>query len=207
VNDNNQLLESLIYPHVKEILFREIKSLDTCLELGCGSGQYRLVVPGKYIGSDITAQNYRPELPRRIDIVADAQALPFKDDSFDVVFIVAALYQIPDVEAVMTNVYRILRNEGKFLIFDYNYRTTKRLKNIENDGINKNHVWTPWGLKRKVKETGFQAKIVYLYGQDTRIAWKKWLFRFKFIVRLLMVIPLREGWNIVIGVKTASDGR
>lgn len=64
---NKQLLESLIEPHIKEILLKEVKSSDVCLELGCGSGQYKLIIPGKYIGSDITAQDYKPDLPRRME--------------------------------------------------------------------------------------------------------------------------------------------
>lgn len=205
---NKQLLESLVYPHVKEILLKEVRNSDFCLELGCGPTQYRLITPGKYIGLDITGQNYRPNLPRRVDVIADAQVLPFEENSFDVVFIVAALYQIPNIEAVLMDVHRVLREGAKFLIFDYNYRTTKRLKKMENNGVNRNHVWTPWGLRRAVRWGGFQAEIVYLYGEDVRPRWKRWLLRFRWVKYLLFLgAQLREGWNIVIGVKTASDGR
>jgi len=201
-------LESLIYAHTKEILLKEVKSSDVCLDLGCGPGQYKLIIPGKYIGLDITAQNYRPDLPRRVDVVADAQVLPFKEDCFDVVFIVAAFYQIPNTKAILRDVHRVLRNGGKFLIFDYNYRTTKRLKRTENNGVNRNHVWTSWRLRRKVRKGGFQTEIVYLYGQDARLRWKKWLLRFRLLRWFrFLIAQLREGWNIVIGVKTASNAR
>lgn len=70
---SDKQLESLVYAHIKEILLKEVKSSDVCLDLGCGPGQYKLIIPGKYIGLDITAQNYRPDLPRRADVVADAQ--------------------------------------------------------------------------------------------------------------------------------------
>lgn len=198
-------LESLIQPDVKEILLREVKNSDVCLELGCGPGQYKLIIPGKYIGLDITAQDYKPDLPRRVDVVADAQALPFKENCFDVLFIVAALYQIPDTESVLRDVHRVLRNGGKFLIFDYNYRTTKRLKRITNNGVNRNHVWTPWGLRRKVRKVGFQAQIVELYG-DSRRRWKRWLLRFRAVRYLrLKKAQLREGWNIIIGLNNTPN--
>lgn len=205
---SDKQLESLIYAHIKEILLKEVKSSDVCLELGCGPSQYRLVIPGKYIGLDITAQNYRPDLPRRVDVVADAQALPFKKNSFDVVFIVAALYQIPDTEVVLWDVYRVLKNEGRFLIFDYNYRTTKRLKQREHNGVNENHVWSPWELRRKVRKSGFQADIVYSHREYSMPKWMKLLLRFRLLAYAwFLIAQLREGWNIVIGVKTASDAR
>ena len=201
---NEQSLESLIQVPVKEILPREVRDSDVCLELGCGPGQNGLLIQGKYIGLDITAQDYKPGLPRRVDVVADAQALPFKENCFDVVFIVAALLIIPDTEAVLREVHRVLRNGGKFLIFDYNYRTTKRLKKSDNTH---RHVWTPWKLRRKVRESGFQAEIVYLYGQEFP-RWKRWLLSLRLVRRLrFLKAQLREGWNIVIGVKTASNGR
>ncbi len=202
-------LQSLIVPHVKQILERHVKETDVCLELGCGPGQYRLVVPGNYIGLDITAQDYKPGFPRMVDVVADAQALPFKNVCFDVVFIVAAFYQIHDTSAVLGGVHRILKLSGRFLIFDYNYRTTKRLKRQEHKGVNSNHVWTPWGLRRKLRQGGFQAEIVDLadlYPQDPRPRWKRWLLRLG-LGRWLQLLraQLREGWNIVIGVKTVSE--
>ena len=209
---NKQLLESLIQPHVREILLKEVRDSDVCLELGCGPGQYKSLIPGRYIGLDITAQNYRPDLPRRVDVVADAQVLPFKENSFDVAFIVASLYQIPDMKAVLMDVHRVLRDGGKFLIFDYNYRTTKRVQRTENSGVNRNHVWTPWKLRRKVRKRGFQADIVYLYGEyaiPKRIPkWIRLFLRFRLLAYAwFLIAQLREGWNIVIGVKTASDAR
>ena len=188
-------LESLIYPHVKQILLREVGGSDACLELGCGPGQYKLIIPGKHIGLDITAQNYRPDLPRSVDIVADAQSLPFKANCFDVVFVVASLLIIPDTEAVLRESHRVLRNGGKILIFDYNYRTTRRLRELDN---NHRHIWTPWGLWIKVRRGGFQAKIVDLAGlgsQDARGDAKRWLLRPRLIkwFRLLRGHP--RGWG------------
>ena len=152
--NNKQDLDFLIVPHVREILLREVKKSDVCLELGCGVGQYKLITPGKYIGSDITAQNYRPDLPRRVDVVADAQMLPFKEDCFNVVFIVAALCTIPDTQTALSEVHRVLRDDGKFLIFDYNYFTTKRLAKLDEAHL---HIWTPWKLKQQIKKKGISS--------------------------------------------------
>jgi len=75
---NSDLLSpSLFKVPIKNVLLREVKDSDVCLDLGCGPGQYRIIIPGKYIGLDMTAQDYYPGMPRKVDVVADAQALPF----------------------------------------------------------------------------------------------------------------------------------
>jgi len=199
MTERDKNLYSLINPIVKEILLKEVKEDDLCLDVGCGPGQYRLIIPGRYIGLDITSKDYREGLSRRVDVVADGQDLPFKDNSFDVVFIVAALYQIPDTDKVLHGVFRILKDGGRFLIFDYNYYTTKRLKEMENRGVNKNHIWSLWGLQKIVKKVGFQAKIVYLYGFNRRRKLKKILSSFRILAYLQFLIRqlLFEDWNII----------
>lgn len=47
--------------------------------------------------------------------VADAEALPFPDDSFDLVIGHAVIHHIPDVEKALTEVIRVLRPGGRFV--------------------------------------------------------------------------------------------
>lgn len=54
-------------------------------------------------------------------VQADAQALPYRDDAFDVVFSVfGALPFVPDIDAVLTDVARVLRPGGR-LVFSVNH--------------------------------------------------------------------------------------
>lgn len=48
--------------------------------------------------------------------VADAEALPYEDDSFDLVVGHAVIHHIPDVEAALREVVRVLRPGGRFVI-------------------------------------------------------------------------------------------
>ena len=58
---------------------------------------------GKELGLDVTGQD------------ADAEALPFDDESFDVVIGHAVLHHIPDVELAFREFLRVLRPGGRFV--------------------------------------------------------------------------------------------
>lgn len=55
------------------------------------------------LGLDVTGQ------------VADAETLPFEDESFDLVLGHAVLHHIPDVEQAMREVLRVLKPSGRFI--------------------------------------------------------------------------------------------
>jgi SAM-dependent methyltransferase len=93
------------------------------LELACGSGQgLGFLARGakKIVGGD-----YCPELLRiarnhyqdRVPLLRlDAQAIPFQDESFDVVLLYEAIYYLPDRVAFARECYRVLRPEGQLLL-------------------------------------------------------------------------------------------
>ncbi len=58
----------------------------------------------------------------------DAQAMPFADASFDIVFNVESSLNYPDFDAYLREVDRVLKPGGRFLIADY--RRRKGLKRL-----------------------------------------------------------------------------
>jgi ubiquinone/menaquinone biosynthesis C-methylase UbiE len=93
------------------------------LELACGSGQglgYIARAAKKMVGGDysppllrVARNHYQGRIPL---LRLDAQAIPFRDQSFDVVLLYEAIYYLPDREAFARECYRVLRPEGQLLL-------------------------------------------------------------------------------------------
>ena len=60
---------------------------------------------------------------------ANAQNLPFKDSSFDVVINIESAHRYPQVDLFIKEVYRVLKPEGYFLFADFDQN--QKLKMIE----------------------------------------------------------------------------
>ncbi|MFC8723574.1 class I SAM-dependent methyltransferase [Kitasatospora sp. NPDC057198] len=98
------------------------------LDVGCGNGRFvnrlhedrpDLRVVGVDVSAGILAEVEGPVL------VADAQALPFADDSADAVLALHMLYHVGDIEAAVEELARVLR-PGGVLVVSTNSDTDKR---------------------------------------------------------------------------------
>jgi SAM-dependent methyltransferase len=61
-----------------------------------------------------------------LDCIADGQALPFKNGQFDLVFMVAVDYYIPNIELSFYEIYRVLKPEGFFINATYTQENLER---------------------------------------------------------------------------------
>jgi len=114
------------YQLVIEMLHSAFPSLNgkIMIEVGCGFGGFLLNISkscGEVVGVDISSKAIRIakdlakqfDLQKRINlIVADAQFLPFKDDSGDVLVCSETLEHIPNYEKALSELVRVTKKSG-----------------------------------------------------------------------------------------------
>ncbi|HEX7554991.1 MAG TPA: class I SAM-dependent methyltransferase [Leptolinea sp.] len=125
---DNSLLKPLIKPGTRRLLNSLTRSDTITLEVGCGPGQYRLATNGLFFGVDITADDYRQDLPRNFDALADARFLPFKSASFDLIFFSNFFHVFENDVSILSDCLRLTKPGGCILIVDYSYPTLKYLR-------------------------------------------------------------------------------
>ncbi|MBN2374461.1 methyltransferase domain-containing protein [bacterium] len=172
------------------------------MEIGCGGAVYKDLFLN-HVGVDLPGNPYETQDEKNADVYCSGEILPFKNETFDLVFMVACLYQIPYPDKVIKEGRRVLKANGKILIFDYNLKTTKRLKRLERRGLNHNNVWSPFSLASLVKRSGFSVSIIHDYSlTEQTLKWLSPLLKLR-VVRysIIQICQIKEGWNIIVGEK------
>ena len=139
--DRNFIRDSKIYhdsfskiPFEKFINYNSIIGMNV-LEIGCGYGFHAEMIlknskPKNYTAIDITteaieATKKRLELKRfnmeNVKLInADAENLPIKDDTLDVIWSWGVIHHSLNTEKIISEIYRTLKKNGKFKIMIYN---------------------------------------------------------------------------------------
>jgi ubiquinone/menaquinone biosynthesis C-methylase UbiE len=116
--------------HKNTIEYLNIQPGNHVLEIGYGSGRTidlaaKAAVHGKIVGvdhSDVMHDVAAKRNRRWIDLgkaelfVGDAGNLHFEDESFDIVYSIHCIYFWDEPEAVLKEIYRVLKNKGKAAI-------------------------------------------------------------------------------------------
>lgn len=131
------------------------------LEVGCGVGQglgllarsANKVIAGDY--TDSLVQIAKSHYGDRVDIKQfDAQAMPFEDNSFDVIIMYEAIYYVPEPEKFLNECRRVLRHGGKVIICNAN----KEWSGFARSPHSYNY-YSATELNSFLGEKGFKAKL------------------------------------------------
>jgi len=113
-----------------------IKEDATALDVGCGGGNaitllIKRLPKGKVFGIDYAEdcvdttvkKNIRAVNSGQVEVIkASVSELPFSKESFDLVTAIQTHYFWPDLENDISEVYRVLKEKGTFLIVSEHYK-------------------------------------------------------------------------------------
>jgi demethylmenaquinone methyltransferase/2-methoxy-6-polyprenyl-1,4-benzoquinol methylase len=115
------------------VAMAEVDTCDRVLDLAAGTGDLTLAMarlgrPAEVVGTDFVpamlevAERKLAQYDGCTKVsfsVADAQALPFGDECFDVVMVAFGVRNFPDRAANFREVHRVLRPGGRYLILEF----------------------------------------------------------------------------------------
>ena len=89
----------------------EVHEIGKLLDVGCGSGEKRVVIPknAKYFGLDHANSKHAAF---HTDVLATAYDIPFKNGSFDTLFCTGVLEHLEEPYSAIEESYRVLRPGG-----------------------------------------------------------------------------------------------
>jgi SAM-dependent methyltransferase len=142
--DENNRYSIQLYHHLASAV--GLKNRDIA-EIGCGRGgglEYivKQFSPASAAGIDLDRQaiafcnrNYALEGLKFLQ--GDAQKIPLGNETCDVVINVESSHRYPDMQMFLSEVYRILRDDGYFLIADfrYDYEIPVLQKQLQSSGL------------------------------------------------------------------------
>jgi len=144
------------------------------LIIGCGSQDEMSIINKKCKGvaidiSKSAIKKSREKYPKFEYLVADATDLPFPKNSFDCVVCSEVIEHIPEDEKALSEVRKVLKNDGVFIITTPNWLSwyglfrkiaEKLFKKPFTSGGQPIDNWsTPFSLRRKIKKYGFEITL------------------------------------------------
>lgn len=123
-----------------QAIFAELGQAKRVLDAGCGKGRYAALIKQYAPSAEVHAIDVSAEMLRHVPAgihtqEASIQDLPFPDAHFDLVYCVEALEHVPNPQAALTEMARVLAPGGRLVIID---------KNIEKQGTLQIETWERW---------------------------------------------------------------
>ncbi|MCZ6149472.1 class I SAM-dependent methyltransferase [Campylobacter ureolyticus] len=163
---------------ISKINLDENKQLNI-LDIGCGGGQNLLNLSIKFKNSTLFGIDYSPtsinlsaEICKNLVVnkrlclnISDVHKMSFSDSKFDLVTAFETLYFWENLDIAFKEIKRVLKKDGKFMIF-LEGTTKQTLEKWENlgEGIKLKNKLNPTEIKEILNENGFLN--VEIYNKD-----------------------------------------
>ena len=116
----------------------QIKPTDNALDVCCGTGDLAIALAKRISAGRVTGLDFNKEMleiakeKTKIGnlflVQGDAMALPFDDNSFDIVTIGFGLRNVPDADKALSEIYRVLKPGGQFVSLEMSQPTNPIIK-------------------------------------------------------------------------------
>ncbi len=153
-----------MYSHIGEAVAGK-----NVLELATGPGMIAKHIADK--ATFITATDFSPDMiaqakkgtvPENVTFeIADASDLQYEDKAFDVVIIANALHVVPNPEKVLSEIDRVLVDDGLLICPTFIHRTAEKKENLwakilKLVGIHFEHQWTAEEFSNFIESNGWK---------------------------------------------------
>jgi len=143
------------------------------LDLGCGTGRgikhlYDFKAADVY-GVDVSKKMLeiaKKKFKKANFILADAENLPFEDESFDVVTALFLIVHVGDLKKTFEEAYRVLKNGGFFILSNINQRKPPKLKIYNDEVIIESFYHMPKHVISALEDSFFDIEIDELVYED-----------------------------------------
>ena len=121
---------------VKQLRSRFALDTKSVLDFGCGTGRIASVLGSRsYVGIDVDVVRVgfaAAQCPRNSFLVYDGDTIPFRNESFDVVFVSSVLHHLSDaaVRYYSEEFSRVLIPDGQVIVLEPAYNHSSPLRNL-----------------------------------------------------------------------------
>ena len=145
---------SFVQKEVSERMIQRLKFLKSkplnILDIGCGTGYLSNLINQYLPNSNIVCMDFSYEMASQCKnkniklkpLVADAEYMPFKTSTFDLVISSFTLHWCQQIEKIFSDFFRILKNYGNFMFTTVGPDTLKELRNAYKLIDNYEHINT-----------------------------------------------------------------
>ena len=167
--DQSAILQRYLGYQLLDELPSSLHDNSVVLDLGCGTGYFLNLLNMQYpsasvIGLDLSEgmlQHVKQQLHENSLVLGDAEQLPIKDNSVDIIFSNLTLQWCHQFSHVLAEVYRILKPQGTFLfttLCDGSLFELKRSWQSVDDDIHVNHFLSSEIYQQLIGDSAFVVK-------------------------------------------------